>query len=456
METTTWSRKLFFKQLLALVIPIVLQNLISAVVNTADTFMLATVGEAHLSASSLAGQITFILMLFHFGLCTGVSVLSAQYWGRKDTKTIGKVQGMALRYLIIVSLVFTLACQVMPGTLMHIFSADPEVIALGSDYLRFVSIGYLAMSVSAVLLTAMKSIEQTKTSAWITVTCLLTNIVLNAVSIFILFPSDPRLALIGVAAATSIARFLELALCFIVHAKGKGVRSSTASILKTEKWLRADFWHCTGFAQANYLIWGGATAAIAAIVGHLGSSLVAANSIASTVRSLVFIGCSGFGTAGSILLGKELGQDHFETAKKIGHEIFVFSLVFGAISGLLLLALIKPSMMIARLSEESSRYLIRMMFIGSVYCIGNSFNASLVSGVFCAGGDTRFGLICDTIAMWGVIIPIGLLAGFVWKLAPMIVYLLVSMDEIIKMPFVAWHFKKHGWLKNLTREITSE
>lgn len=453
MSEPVWSRKAFFKQLLVLVIPIVFQNLVNAIVNTVDTFMLAGVGEAPLSASSLANQITFIVMLFHFGLLTGLSVLTAQYWGRKDRTTISRVEGMTLRYLSLVSIVIFLACQLIPGLLMRIFSSDPAVISLGSDYLRAVSFGYLAMSISQVLLGTMKSIEQTRTAAIISVSSILTNVALNAVSIFVLFPDDPRKALIGVAAATSIARIQELILSLVAVKRGKGIATNMAAVRKTEHWLVKDFWACTGFAQANYLIWGGATAAIAAIIGHMGSSLVAANSIAGTVRSLVFIGCSGFGVAGSILVGKELGQDHFDTARKMGREVFIFSLVFGAVSGLLLLLLIKPSLMIASLSEESASYLVRMMYVGAVYCIGASFNSALVSGIFCAGGDTKFGLICDTLCMWGIIVPIGLLAAFVWKWSPMAVYIWLYLDEFVKMPFVAWHYTKHKWLKNLTRTI---
>ncbi len=451
MPETTWSRRTFFRQLWVLVVPIVFQNLVNAVVNTADTFMLASVGEAPLSASSLAGQVTFVLMLFHFGLLTGVSVLTAQYWGRKDRPTIAKVQGLTLRYLSLVSLVFFLACQFIPGLLMRIFSADPQVIALGSDYLRWVSYGYLAMGVAQVMLAVMKSMEQTKTAAWISVSCILTNVVLNALSIFVLFPHDQRMALIGVAAATSLARIQELVLTFLAVRRGKGLVSHKGDLRRTPSWLVRDFWACTGFAQANYLIWGGATAAVAAIIGHMGSSLVAANSIAGTIRNLVFIGCSGFGVAGSILLGKELGQDHFETGRKIGHEIMVWSLIFGAVSGLFLLLLIRPALWIANLQPESASYLVKMMIVGAFYCIGSSYNSSLVSGIFCAGGDTKFGLICDTIAMWGVIVPMGLLTAFVWKLPPMTVYILLYLDEFIKMPFVYMHYRRRKWLKNLTR-----
>ena len=134
----------FVKVLWRLMLPIVLQNLLSAVVSTADVLMLTHVSQAALSASSLAGQVTFVLTLFYFGLSTGASVLAAQYWGNGDAETISRVQGLALRYSCAVSFLFFLVALLMPESLMSIFTQDELLIAYGAGYLRFVSLSYLA------------------------------------------------------------------------------------------------------------------------------------------------------------------------------------------------------------------------------------------------------------------------------------------------------------------------
>lgn len=445
-DKNEWLRTLW-----KLMLPIVVQNLISAVVSTADVLMLSGVSERALSASSLAGQVTFVLTLFYSGLSSGASILAAQYWGRRDRGTVERVQGIALRASCLISLIFFAAALCAPRALMRIFTNDGRLIDLGGRYLRWVSPSYLMMGVSQMLLAVMKSVGQTKRSAQIAASCLLCNILLNAMVIFLLFPGDESGALSGVAAATSAARALEVVLCLGAIRRGEGVRPALQSGIAAPAWLAKDFWTCTWPVQANYLIWGGATAAIAAILGRLGSPVVAANSLASTLRSLVIVGCSGLGTAGSILIGNALGDNDLDGARLTGLRIFSGSLLLGAVSGLFLLTLYRPCLAVARLDGDAARLFGRMLIVNAVYCVGKSFNSSMVGGVFCAGGDTRFGLVCDAAAMWGVVLPLGLLSAFVWRWPPIAVYIVLCMDEFVKLPFVMARFRRYKWLKNLTR-----
>ena len=448
----SFDRDSFYKTLWKLMLPIVLQNLVSAIVSTADVLMLSGVSQEALSASSLAGQVTFVLTLFYLGISTGASVLAAQYWGRKDVDTIGRVQGMALRYASLVSLLFFIAALAVPEGLMRLFTGDVKLVALGAGYLRWVSVSYLMMGISQMLLAIMKSMEQTRLCAQISTTTLLTNITLNALMIYVLFPGQEAAALRGVALATSISRLVEVQLCRIAIRKGKGVKYMFGSVLRTERWLKMDFWRCAWPVQANYLIWGCATAAIDAILGHIGSDVVAANALEGTLRGLVIVGCGGLGTAGSILVGKLLGQGDFDNARWVGEKIFAGSLLLGTASGVILLLLYRPCMAVVRLEGGAAELFRWMLLVNAVYCVGKSFNSSLVGGVFCAGGDTRFGLICDAVAMWGVVLPLGLLTAFVWRWQPIAVYVVLCMDEFVKLPFVAARFWRYKWLNNLTRD----
>ncbi|MDD3921186.1 MAG: MATE family efflux transporter, partial [Eubacteriales bacterium] len=183
--------KAFLRQLARLSLPIALQSLISTAVSYADVLILTTVDASALSAVSLAGQIIFVLTLLYAGISTGLTILGAQYWGRRDTATIGKVLGLALRLSMLSSVVFFLAMLLIPETLMRLFTPDKAVILFGIPYLRIVSAGCLAMGVSQMLLAVMKSMENTRESAWISISCLLTNILLNTLAVFVLFPGDP-------------------------------------------------------------------------------------------------------------------------------------------------------------------------------------------------------------------------------------------------------------------------
>lgn len=185
---------------------------------------------------------------------------------------------------------------------------------------------------------------------------------------------------------------------------------------------------------------------------HFCLLVVALNTLAGTLRGLGIVGCGGLGAAGSILVGKLLRQGDFDNARWVGDKVFVGSLLLGAASGILLLLLYQPCAAVVRLEGGAAELFRWMLLVNAVYCVGKSFNSSLVGGVFCAGGDTRFGLICDAVAMWGVVLPLGLLATFVWRWQPIAVYVVLCMDEFVKLPFVAVRFRRYKWLNNLTRD----
>lgn len=441
-----------YRALAALMLPIVLQNLLSAVVNSADVFMLSYVGQDALSASSLANQITFVLTLFHWGLLTGTSILAAQYYGKKDFPVIRLVQGLSMDILMSVTALFTFSCLLVPQLLMRIFTRDPALIALGADFLRILGLSYLPMSASQVLLSVFKSVGQTKESAIISTSCLLCNITLNFVSIRILFPGQARLAMLGVAAATVIARFLELLLCALAIRKGFGAPLTAKDCLSVPRWLLRDYTSYTVPVLANNLIWGIAIAALTAIMGRLGSDMVSANAIASNLRDLSTVVCMALGTAGSILLGQEMGAGRMKEAKSLGRMLMLLSLLLGAAAGLLLMAARRPILLFSGLEDNAADLLMMMIPVNALYCIGRSYNSCLISGVFCAGGDTKFGVVLDTITMWMIVLPLSYIAAFVMKWPSLIVYIFLNLDEFVKMIPAALRFYRYRWLKNLTRD----
>ena len=147
-KCTDINWKNFYKSVFALVIPMAIQNLINVGVTATDVFMLGRVGEKVLSGASLAGQIQFIMMLIFFGITAGATVLTAQYWGKRDTETIEKVLGMVLTGGVLLAGIFTILALTIPDTLMRIYTSDPEVIAEGVKYLRIVGMSYVFMGIT--------------------------------------------------------------------------------------------------------------------------------------------------------------------------------------------------------------------------------------------------------------------------------------------------------------------
>ncbi len=187
MKLSKYADKDFYRKIMQLALPIIFQNLINTAVNSADVLMLGFVNQTSLSASSLANQISFVLNLFYSGVASGTIMLCAQYWGRQQLRTIEKIMGIAMRLSMSISILFGAAACLVPGLLMRIFTADQEMIAVGSSYLRILGLSYLFMGFSQVYLCVMRSIERVVFSAVVTAIALISNILLNAVFIFGLF-----------------------------------------------------------------------------------------------------------------------------------------------------------------------------------------------------------------------------------------------------------------------------
>jgi len=279
------------------------------------------------------------------------------------------------------------------------------------------------------------------------------NILLNAVCIFVLFPDMPEKAVAGVATATVISRFAELVCCFLHSLRNENIRFSLPLCDKTQKQLLRDYLRYTTPVQGNYIAWGCALAATAAIIGHVNSDMVAANAIATMVKNLAIVLCGGIASGGSVLIGKYLGSGDIQSAKKAGNSLYLYALLFGTLAGATVL-LIKPLVFsIIELNSVAQDYLDIMLIVCTVYCVGKSLNSTVIGGIFCAGGDSKFGFWCDTIVMWGVIIPLGFLCAFVWHVSPVILYIVLCLDEFIKLPAALFRFRQYRWLNNITRDL---
>ena len=188
------------------------------------------------------------------------------------------------------------------------------------------------------------------------------------------------------------------------------------------------------------------------ILGHLGSDAVAANSFVVVVRNFGTVLCFGTASAGGILLGNVMGAGNMEHARDYASKLMKLTVITGAIGGALVLAVTPFVLYFADLSDTAMHYLKYMLLINTYYIMGTAVNTTLIAGVFRAGGDSRFGLICDTIDMWCYAVPLGFIAAFVFKLPVLVVYFLLCTDEFVKWPWVIKHYRSGKWLKNITRE----
>ena len=446
------NNRLFWKKLIPLVFPLAFQQLMSALVSTSDTLMMGLIDQSSLSAVSLATQITFVASLFTFGLTSAGSVLAAQYWGKGSKQDVEQIFAILLRPMILVGTVFTLGALFVPELLMRIFTPDPVLIGLGSGYLRAVSLSYILMYINQSYLTILRNSGRAGTATVISSTGVVVNIALNAVLIFGLL-GLPALGAVGAALATTLTRIMEFLWCILETARPDRIKLRKRYLLGKCS-LEKDFWQHGTILTANNLVWGVGITMGSVILGRLGTDAVAANSIAMTMKNLVNCFCMGLACGGAILVGNELGADHLDTAKAYGGKVVRLALISGAITAGFLVAMTPVILQVAELSPTSQEYLKWMIVVCAINLIGMSNNSAIISGIFPAGGDTKFGMICDTITLWCVIVPLGFLSAFVWKLPIWVVYAIINMDEWVKIPAVFVHYKKYLWVKNLTREGT--
>ena len=448
------ENRAFYTKLGRLALPIAFQSLMLAAVAAADALMLGGVAQNEMTAVSLATQIQFVQNMFIMSATAAGSILGAQYFGKGDLETVRKIFNIMLRWCGTISFLFFAACELCPGVLMHLFSHDDVIIGIGSAYLRIAGWSYLLSGVSQCYMTTMKVTDHVTPSAWISSGAVVINIVLNAVLIFGLLGLEPMNAR-GAALATTLARAAELALCLAVSTGKTYIRPAWARLWQCQKQLSADFRRQCLPLLGGGLLWGVGFTSYTAIMGHMGTDAAAANAVAAVVRDLNCCVCNGVATAAGIMVGNELGAGNLELGKAYGIRLKNISYIIGFAAMAVVLALTPLVTHMVVLTEDAGRYLTGMMIIMAVYMIGRCVNTVTINGVLDGGGDTVFDMYSLAVCMWGIAIPLALLGAFVFHWPVLAVYACTCLDEVGKIPWVMYRFRKYKWVKNLTRDTAA-
>lgn len=450
---THQNRKAFYRNALLLVIPVALQNIINVAITATDVLMMGRVGEKALSGVSLAGQIQFVLLLILFGLTSGMTVLTAQYWGKKEVRAIEAILGIALKLSFLIALLFLIIVSLVPEPLMHIFSRDPEVIRHGVAYLRIVAWSYPVAAVTTVYAFTMRSLERVLLGMAMYFISWIVNVFVNAVFIFGLLGA-PAMGAAGAAVGTLVARLAELAvIIFYDRSRNTIFRFKWRFLSQANRDLKKDFIKYSAPVLINELFWGVAVSASAAILGHQGSAVSAANSVAQVTRQLSQVLTFGVAAATAIMVGKMIGEGKSEMARVYAKRFIRLSLVAGLTACAIILLMRGPALMVADISAQSRDYLSGMMLHLAWFVVLQAFNTTMIVGVFRAGGDSKFGLIIDLVTMWSGPLILGFLGAFVFKWPVLWIYAALLSDEIFKMPLSLWRYLSGKWCTNVTREF---
>ena len=435
------------KEIVRLALPIALQQFMTALVGACDAIMLGKLSQDAMSAVSLATQVTFVFNLFMFAFMAGENMFVAQYYGKGDYTGISQVFSLVTKICGCIAVVFLAGTLFFPEQLMRILTNEETLIVLGSEYLRVIGISYVFSGIAQTFLAIMKNCGAVNMSTLINGVMVILNIVLNAVFIFGL-SGFPKMGIKGAALATVLATVVQF-LWSVGYVLCR-IRAVKFSLRSCEKKLFGRFWQKTVPLLINNLAWGIGFSMYSVIMGHLGTDAVAANGIANISKNLVVCFCLGLGNAGSIIVGNRLGADRLQEAKEAGGTLTRTAIIAGVVSGLVLIALSPFITKMVDLTPTARGYLQKMLLISSYYIAGKSVNCMTIGGIFAAGGDSKFGMLCDSVTLWCIIVPLGCICAFILKLPVMVVYFVLNLDEIIKLPVVYKHYKKYKWIKNLT------
>ena len=435
------------KEIVRLALPIALQQFMTALVGACDAIMLGKLSQDAMSAVSLATQVTFVFNLFMFAFMAGENMFVAQYYGKGDYTGISQVFSLVTKICGCIAVIFLAGTLFFPEQLMRILTNEETLIVLGSEYLRVIGISYVFSGIAQTFLAIMKNCGAVNMSTLINGVMVILNIALNAVFIFGL-SGFPKMGIKGAALATVLATVVQF-LWSVGYVLCR-IRAVKFSLKSCEKKLFGRFWQKAVPLLINNLAWGIGFSMYSVIMGHLGTDAVAANGIANISKNLVVCFCLGLGNAGSIIVGNRLGADRLQEAKEVGETLTKTAIIAGIVSGLVLIALSPFITKMVDLTPTARGYLQKMLLISSYYIAGKSVNCMTIGGIFAAGGDSKFGMLCDSVTLWCIIVPLGCICAFILKLPVMVVYFVLNLDEIIKLPVVYKHYKKYKWIKNLT------
>lgn len=441
--------------MLAIALPVMIQNFITSFLNMIDTVMVGRLGEIEIAAVGIANQYFFIFNMFLIGLSAGCSIFISQFWGKKDVVNIKRILGLGLVSVTIVSCVYMVFGFFYPHKVMALFNHDPQVLELGSRYLKISLLSYLFAGITFVYSFSLRSIGNAVQPMLISLVALVINAFLNYIFIFGNFGA-PALGVEGAAVATLMARVMETVILVLSVYIGKGVLAASVREL-------LDF--SFGFIKKSYRIifpvilndicWGLASIVYVAVYGRMGTQEVAAIQICNTINNLFLVAIIGLSSAAAVMIGNSIGAEKEWLTRKYSRKFSILSVVVGIVLGALV-AVTSPSILhlfnVSDIVRDSSQ--IILLIISVIFFI-RVLGIMLILGILRGGGDATCAFIIEGITMWFIGVPLTIIGAFVFQFPVYIVYGLAVIEEIAKCILGIWRLKSGRWIKNVTHNMIS-
>jgi putative MATE family efflux protein len=439
----------FIRSMLALALPVAFQQLITASLNMIDVLMVGQLGETSVAALGLANQIFFLLILFLFGVTSGMSIFTAQYWGKGDVENIRRVLGICLVIAVSVAAIFTLAATLIPETLMSFYTEDQEVIRLGSDYLRIVGLSYIIMAVTVSYISVLRSITWVKITVVVAILALglktlLAYLLIFGIGIF------PELGVRGAALGTAAGWAFEcILLLILVYMLKTPLAANPFSFFRFNRPFVLNVLKTSMPAAINEVLWSVGITTYNAVYARIGTDAIAAVNINATIEELMFVLFIGLGNACAVMVGNKIGAGQKHIAFEFGRRFLILGVTVAVIGGAVVIALRETVISLYEISPSAADNLRGLMFVFAISAWLRMLNFILFIGTMRAGGDTRYAMFTELFSIWVVGVPSALIGGFVLHLPVYGVYALVLLEEAVKAIIVFRRFVSRRWIHDL-------
>ncbi len=449
------QNKEFYRNLLALSLPLIVQNIINSSLGMIDTAMLGALGEVELSSVTIANSPFFIIMLVCFGLQSGGSVLISQYWGKRDYIAINKILGISLYISCSVAAILTTLTFIFPVQVASIWTNNPELQLFAAKYIRIVSFGALINCAATIYIGAHRSMGNPKLGMYIFGISMFANCIFNYIFIFGKFGA-PAMGVEGAALGTLLARVLEFIITMVYIVVNNRFKINLRALISPGKIITKDFVRYSMPVVANETLWALGFMVYPAVFGRMSSAYVAAYTITGNLDRLIFVVIFGVGSAVAVIVGNDIG------AKKSNEEVYssartlmALAVVLGFIAMGMMLLFSDIAISIFKISDVAVSAAKFMIMINSFMMPMRALNFTNIVGVLRGGGDVIASVVLDIVPMYVFTIPAVLIASFVFGASGEIIYVLICTDEFSKFFFSLRRFISRKWIRNLTRDNVS-
>ncbi|MBQ7835776.1 MAG: MATE family efflux transporter [Clostridia bacterium] len=447
----------FWKTALSLAIPIALQNLLSASFSLVDTFMVAKLGGDHLAAMGMAGQWSWLLNIFIFGLVSGTSLFIAQYWGIKDIRSIHRTGGIAITSAVIISSLFTVIGTARPDFIISAFSRTPTIVQFGSEYLSIASFSYPAVALNLIFCAILRSTEKVKLPVVVSLFTAVLNAILNYCLIFGVF-IFPEMGIKGAALATCISSWAGTVLLIIISIYTKNILIAPFKDIFgfTSKHVRI-FYKRALPVIFNEAAWGLGTVVTNAIFANMGDDYYTGFTIFKTFDNIAYVFLIGLCNACSVMIGKSIGSGKIVRAKEDAWRFTAIMpltcIVVGGTVAVFREFFVNAFTSGAEYTPAAVSAAIGCLLIYGLEMPLRNIPYLMVVGIFRPGGNSKLAMICDLICLWILAIPSTLIMAFVINLPFVYVFMLMLLfEDIPKATLCMIFFIKDRWINPVTEE----